>query len=305
MHEFLKAFEAEKDIEIELFYLGSLRNIFEVGRNILRLYKTSDQYDIIHCQYGSFCALVCMFLSAKKIVTLRGSDLFKLSEGTIREKLHSSRAVFFTRLALRRYNRIIVMSKQMKRMLPHKYQAKTDVITDPVNLEKFAGQDKSYSRKTYFPDYGPADKLILFTSINSYNPVKRFDLASAAVKRANEIDDQSGYKLVAANNYSNDEMKYVFSAVDICLLTSTHEGWPNCIKESLACDVPFVSTPVSDLKDIAIQTKNCFVCDDNADQIAEKIVLSLKLPSEDLRKRIEFLSVDNIKNELMKVYRAI
>ncbi|MES2376113.1 MAG: glycosyltransferase [Bacteroidota bacterium] len=303
MHEFLKSFKSENDIDVELFYLGSLKNIPELFNNIYNLYTRRKEYDIIHCQYGSFCSLACMFLPVKKIVTLRGSDLFQLPVGTIKEKLHSKLAGFFTKVSLNSFNKIIVMSKQMKQMLPLKYASKTVVITDPIDMDKFTENDKQYSRERFFPDFKKSDILILFTSISRKNPIKRFEMAESVVRRLNELDTTLTYRLVSANNFSNDDMKYVFSAVDICLLTSVYEGWPNCIKESLACNTSFVSTNVSDLKDIAIKTNSCFVCDDNIEHLAEKIFVSLRQPKEELRKYIEFLSVDNIKIELMKVYQ--
>jgi len=305
MYEFLRAFELNEDVHIKLFFLGSLSNPVQLGKNLISLVKQRHEYDVIHCQYGSFCSLMCMFLPNKKIVTLRGSDLIRLTIGTWKERLHSRIAGFFTRFSLPKYDRIIVMSNQMKNMLPPKYAMKTSVVTDPIDLTKFTQQDRSSSRKKIFPAFDDNDVLILFTSISRENPIKRFWLAESVVKKLNAINNGIKYKLVSANSFSNEDMKYVFSSADVCLLTSIYEGWPNCIKESLACNTPFVSTDVSDLKDVAIRTKNCFVCKSDVDDLAEKILCSLKMPAEDLRKRIAFLSVDNIRDKLIKEYQSV
>lgn len=40
------------------------------------------------------------------------------------------------------------------------------------------------------------------------------------------------------------ELRYLYSSADVMLLTSTREGWPNVVLESLACGTPVVSVDV-------------------------------------------------------------
>ena len=113
------------------------------------------------------------------------------------------------------------------------------------------------------------------------------------------------YCLVSATDIDNDSMAEVYNAVDICLLTSTHEGWPNCIKEAMSCNVPFVSTDVSDLSLIANKTKTCFISSDNPTDISNKILnidLSIK---ENLRSLASFLDVKFIASQLHELYLDI
>ena len=56
------------------------------------------------------------------------------------------------------------------------------------------------------------------------------------------------------------------------LLTSTHEGSPQCIKEALVCDLPVISTDVGDVKFLLKGLPNCFVSNDET-----QLYLNLKL----------------------------
>ena len=64
-------------------------------------------------------------------------------------------------------------------------------------------------------------------------------------------------------------MPSVVSECDLILITSVYEGWPNCIKEALACNVPFIATDVSDLSEIAKRHSNCRIAEPNPESISK------------------------------------
>ena len=49
------------------------------------------------------------------------------------------------------------------------------------------------------------------------------------------------------------------AACDVILCTSKSEGWPNSVKEAMACGLPFVATDVSDLQEISLTVPLCTV----------------------------------------------
>ncbi len=68
------------------------------------------------------------------------------------------------------------------------------------------------------------------------------------------------------------------NSVDVLILTSVYEGWPNVVKEMLAMDKPFVRTKVSDLEAIASQTNSCFVCEDYPQELSKSLYNSQNAP---------------------------
>jgi glycosyltransferase involved in cell wall biosynthesis len=141
----------------------------------------------------------------------------------------------------------------------------------------------------------------LFTTISERNPIKRTELARRAVEFASY--SIPGIKLKVATGLAHDKMPIFIAGCNLALCTSTHEGWPNSIKEALACGLPFVSTDVSDLDGIARRYKSCFVGPADARLLADAILQSLaSLPEPGLRDIALSMNLETTCKKLVSYY---
>jgi glycosyltransferase involved in cell wall biosynthesis len=300
----------KQGMQIDVLNLGNLRSPWRIFQAILRVRAQSKNYDLVHAQFGSACSLVTMFANKPKIVSLRGSDWYKFSGKNIFTKAHSYLGRLFTQISLRRFASIIVMSRHMQHELQSYLKqdspSRVTVITDPIDLQKFVPIPRDVSRQKYFPEY-QTETLIILATLDENNPIKRVALAKEAIRLVQQ--DVPNVRLVVASGISHADMPAFISACDLMLVTSRHEGWPNCVKEALACGIPFVSTDVSDLKDIARDQSKCRIAEPDAEDIAKQILGTLcdsePLDALSLRKHVLHMSMTKSYNSLLNIYKKL
>ena len=96
------------------------------------------------------------------------------------------------------------------------------------------------------------------------------------------------------------------NSADCMLLTSSHEGSPNVVKEALSCNLPVISYDVGDVKQHLKHFENCFIIKDND---TKKMINKCKLVLNDgnrifggheyIKKKI---STKCMVNKIKKVY---
>jgi teichuronic acid biosynthesis glycosyltransferase TuaC len=286
-------------------YLGNLRKPVQLWRARAELSLHARGVDILHAQYGSACAMVCVGIGdCPRIVSLRGSDWTRAHSEHYAGRAHSLIAVGLSRIAIPHYDAIVCMSHRMasevQGFFPHK---RVQVLPSPIDLSVFKPRHRSDARR----ELGLADdgeRYVLFSSATNHNALKRKWLAEAAVAWAHSHIPK--IRLVTATGYSRAEMPTLISAADVVICTSTSEGWPNFIKEALACNVPFVSTEVSDLPLIASREPTCRVTPADADLLGAAIcdVLS-QPPPMNLRCYVAHMSTTAHAEQLIALYRSL
>jgi len=177
------------------------------------------------------------------------------------------------------------------------------VLPSGIDLSQFQPVDRFEARRAL----GAADDKspwILFATVSDDNPVKRIPLARAAF--ALFAKQVPGAKLKILTGVPHDEVPLWVNACDVTLLTSAHEGWPNIIKESLACNVPFVSTDVSDLRAIADAESNCYVVEPSPEAMARCLVASVDHGRVDtLRRHVEPMALAPTARRLIRCYERL
>jgi hypothetical protein len=293
----------ERGIDLHLEYLGNLRSPLQIVRARKRVRRLAQEFDLVHAQFGSACAFVTAAVEGiPKVLTLRGSDwtTHDVSLGYL--YVHTRLAAGLTHLALDSYACIAAVSQRLAtevvRAAP---KAVVAVLPSPVNLSMFVPRDRREAKALLgYPDC--SEKWVLFNSLDVNNPIKRFGLAAAAFELAQARLGNLRFRV--ATSLPHDQVPMFVAACDVILCTSEAEGWPNCVKEALACDVPFVATDVSDLGEIAARESSCRVCVADARVIADSICSVLTGPEpRGLRRHVAQMNIDASSDRLIALYR--
>lgn len=300
-----------RGVEIDELYTGKI-TLFNLISKIRHYRELTKKYDIIHAQYGSGCGLLTSFLKGKKILTLRGSDWYvSKNSDSIFSYIHTRLAVLMTKLSLYKYDRIITMSNKMALEIKQSFpRVKIETIMDGIDLNKFSPKIRKEERsKIDKPD--DSTPWVLFSSVAEKNPLKRFDLAQKAFSLAKE--EMPNLQLKFMNGVSHENVPGFIACCDVILLTSTHEGWPNIIKEGLALNIPFVSTNVSDLKNISKYEESCTVVEENKNEeimvseLSQGIIKAIQIKNSnilDFSKYTLSMSMHNAVNQIIEVYQS-
>ena len=283
--------------EVDLYFAGRLRNPLNILRHYVKLRKLAVRYELVHAQYGSMVGLLCALLPGKRLISLKGSDWYRTKTRRWQDLPRIFLGYWSTRFSLYFLVKdVVVMSNNMKKqVLRFNPKLNVNVLVDPIDLKRF-----------YKLEVANKEKInVLFASVSLTNPVKRYHLAKAGFDIFYAKDKRANWYVMS--NVKHTEVNQFINQADVIVLTSTHEGWPNVIKECLAVDVPFVSTDVSDLKSIAEQTKSCFVIErEDPNLIAEAIEKAIAYgKTESLRGFVEPFDMSLFRRNLFQVYKSL
>ena len=258
--------------------------------------QVKHNYDVIHGQYGSMCAVVSMLggIGIPKVLSVRGSDWNIHQQNFDKAFLHSILAHFFTFISLPFFNGIIMVSNRMKKTLPKKHRNKTIVMPTAINLDNWKDNDWSQPRTK--------ERNILFVAQNIKSSVKGGHLLDEVKQMLDK--EPVKYNINIAQNILFKDMPAFVGKHDMILCLSQNEGWPNSVKEALACNIPFVATDVSDLEEIANVEETCFICNPDPLDVVAKIKLSFLASRENLnlRKHVELMDVKVSARRMKKLY---
>ncbi len=296
-------------IEVQLECIGPLNTLSGFWRAVRHVRSISNSFDIIHSQYGSVCGFITsLSYNKNKFITLRGSDWANPQSGNWLNRSHDFVAMITTAISLRNYNKVITVSHRMARSIPRLcYAGPITVLPSAINIEKFQLMSRQYAREAI--GEGDDQRLwVLFTTQSISNPVKRYELAWEAFNLAN-LRFGGQLRLKVLSDVPHSLVPYHVAACDVILCTSKSEGWPNSIKEAMACGVPFVSTDVSDLKQITLQVPQCSVRKstpkDLADGLCEVLSKSKgrELDGPVIRRSVEYMGTVTSAAMLAKLYK--
>jgi len=202
---------------------------------------------LVHVIYGGVTADVVTreITTLPVVVSFLGTDLLGGYERPPVVRLRRRYGVRASRRAALRAAAVVLQARVLEQALPRGVDSRR-VWTIPtgVDLDRFAPLDPASARRSL--GWGEGTRHLLFPSSRS-RVEKRFSLAVAT---AAELGRRGvDVELHVLEDVLPEQVPLWINATDVVLLTSTHEGSPNAVKEALACNVPVVAVDVGDVRE--------------------------------------------------------
>lgn len=226
-----------------------------------RQMREGRDFDLIDAHYfypdGVAAVLLGRALSRPVVVTARGSDLNIIAE-------HALPRRWITWAANRAAGLVTVSSGLMRRLAalgvaPERIR----VLRNGVDLARFQPVD----RQTFRRDFGILAPTLL--AVGNLVRLKRHRLLVEALSRLPGVDlvilgegpERGAIESLARErnltgrvhllgSLPQDRLPEIYSAADLLLLPSEHEGWPNVLLESMACGTPVVVSNIDGIEEI-------------------------------------------------------
>lgn len=264
--------------------------------------------DVIHVHYGSSTALLVAL--AKKscpwLVTLGGSDILGHPNKGFYWRIREYFAVKLTKISIRYATAIICVSKNLSKAVPEKDRAKVEIIPRGIDTSFFRPKKKIDARKEI--GWRENGIYVLFSIPRVNAEVKNLPLAREVIGELS----RHGFKQVALEILQFKPREYIrqaMNAADVLLVTSLHEGSPNIVKESMACNLSIVSVNCGDVKERLEGVTDCYVSKKyDAKELAELVKKVLKKATrsngnEMLNK--QGITSDNISQRIIDLYNKV
>ncbi len=220
-----------------------------------------QDFELVDAHYfypdGVAAVMLGQALRRPVVVTARGSDLNIIASHPIPRG--------WIRWAARRAAGLVTVSSGLKRRLVAlgAPAPRVRVLRNGVDLCRFRPVDRQSLRRS-LRLFGP-----ILLAVGDLVPLKRHRLlvealvelpgvnlvivgegpakgAIAALARRHNLAD----RVHLLGELPQDRLPEIYSAADLLLLPSEHEGWPNVLLESMACGTPVVVSNIDGVADI-------------------------------------------------------
>jgi teichuronic acid biosynthesis glycosyltransferase TuaC len=259
------------------------------SRKPFKDYLSRNKFDIIHAHYGLIGLFVVLCkTNIPMVLSVMGSDAYGSFKPNGRRKPSSYFEMFLTQIALMFAKKIIVKSQNILKLVP--YKKKSFVIPNGVNFERFK------------PSSPKLEKNRILFMADPNNVRKNIKLLEEALNIINSND----IKLIVPFPVKPEDVPHEINNASVLVLTSYNEGSPNIIKESMACNIPIVSTDVGDVKEVISNTKGCYLSDFAPSDLANKIQEALNFGKRtNGRETIAHMEDSIVAKKIISIYQSI
>jgi glycosyltransferase involved in cell wall biosynthesis len=290
--------QRERGIEIDVCVLRG-KGLWKYVSGIYQIRKAlhKNSYDLVHAHYMYTGWTARLATSLPLVVTYLGTDMFgKCNADGKYKPLSRLFCRFGSQFLSRVVSHNIAQSKQMVGYLV----TKSSVVSYGVNLNVFS--QKPYLRHQL--DLDESKFYVLFAGSKT-NAIKRYNLALSSVEIARR--QYPSIEIITIEKQTQEQVARYLNVVNCLVLTSAHEGSPNIVKESLACNLPVISVDVGDVRERLEGVDNCHIVDANPNSIAEGILAVYHSGgrASNGRDKIAELSMPNVAEEMNNLYNDI
>jgi teichuronic acid biosynthesis glycosyltransferase TuaC len=223
--------------------------------------RDGQDFDLIDAHYfypdGVAAVLLGRALHRPVPVTARGSDLNIIAQYPIPRR--------WIGWAAEHADGLITVSRGLKQRLVELGVApeRVRVLRNGVDLALFRPCDREVARR----NFGFSGPILL--AVGNLVPLKRHSTMIEALTRLPGIElvivgegpQREAIERLAQERCVTDRVRLlgrlpqdrlpeIYSAADLLLLVSSHEGWPNVLLESMACGTPVVVSSLEGIADI-------------------------------------------------------
>lgn len=294
-------------VDVRLLHLDRVtggRGVYRTLPRLLREALESHEPDLVHVMYGGVTAeLAARVVSDETplVISYCGNDLLGEGAATLPRRLTGRMGVVCSRRAARRARAIVVKSEVLSSALPGDIdRGLVWLVPNGVDLDLFKPADAAACRAAL--GWAEDRRHVLFPA-DPNRTEKRFALAAGAVEKLRDAGVR--IELHTLDRVAREEVPSWFNASDAIILTSTHEGSPNVVKEALACNVAVVSVDVGDVRDRIAGIEGCFLAQANIDDLAAKLQSALDWGRVDSRRIVEELSHRRVAERLRAIYTEV
>lgn len=252
----------------------------------LREFIKKNEYDVIHAHYGLIGFICLLTFSGKPMVlSVMGDDAYGKFGLNGKRAFSSYFVMLITQITLLFVDQVVAKSNNILNYIP--YKKKSHIVPNGVNFDIFK------------PDSSSLEPNVVLFLADVNNERKNFKL----LKDALMILDDNTIKLVNPFPIANEDFPKYLNRSSVFVLTSYSEGSPNVIKETMACNIPIVSTDVGDVSNVISNTKGCYLVDFDPNDVAEKLKEALDFNKRTTgRKDIAHLESSIIAKKIISVY---
>jgi glycosyltransferase involved in cell wall biosynthesis len=215
-----------RGVEVDVFAFPPGRGEYLPATRRLRALLRRQRFDLVHAHYGlpGWCARLAG--ARPLIVTFHGTDVRHAVVGAL------SRRLAWRVELVAGVSRALFAAQDGRPGLPP--VPGSAVLPCGPDLGRFAPMPRAEARRRLGLD---PDGRYLFFPANPARPEKRHD-------RAAELAAGCDAELLSGGSIEPERMPLWINAANAVLVTSDYEGFGIAAVETLACEVPVLSTPV-------------------------------------------------------------